>query len=655
MARASPISVLGAVVLVSVMGNQACLEGGDVHPNDPEGIGVEVKPPVLQALLGDGFVVVWTDRDLGWGEAIQRVDEDGTPAPLGEHGHLWIDTRPAAAYRWEGADVELEIEPGSLDLIVDDAGQPGLANRGDALTRGLWWQGADLYGLPVALVVERDGEAWLEARCADGLPCWRDEPVWWGRWDQGDPPAELGLAWLAELDQPAVVELEVRLELLRHDVGLVLATASSEAVETGRSVLWGDLHTHSNLSGDACEDRGNSCLPWGETPGDQMLPVAEELGLDFLALTDHAEHQTYHRLDQGYDLDSQEQTVSMAAAADGGPVIPIVGFEWTGTYDAYDSATGAVNEAGGHRTVIFDELHPCPEFWVAAREFESVKSELGFEDYTERGFILRTPDALQEHLAATAEICGPVRLLSWFHHPGLSLPRAVNWDLDMTRELGDMVVEIYSEHGSSECYDPAGSGCDWALDPAEHLPSGSVQAALQRGYSLGFLGGTDSHDGRPGSLEDGGSVVVFGGPGGYQIIEHDSPGGVTGALVASASPGRKEILDAVELRQTVASSWLFDAVRIAAIGQDGLVYLPGDDVPADASPLELLVELEDVAVESWQIEVVDPYNELWLEVDQASLHEPLDLGVGDVRYVRVRAFMQDQEHRLWASPFFGVK
>ena len=78
-------------------------------------------------------------------------------------------------------------------------------------------------------------------------------------------------------------------------------------------------------------------------------------------------------------------------------------------------------------------------------------------------------------------------------------------------------------------------------------------------------------------------------------------------------------------------------------------------MPADASPLELLVELEDVAVESWQIEVVDPYNELWLEVDQASLHEPLDLGVGDVRYVRVRAFMQDQEHRLWASPFFGVK
>ena len=38
-------------------------------------------------------------------------------------------------------------------------------------------------------------------------------------------------------------------------------------------------------------------------------------------------------------------------------------------------------------------------------------------------------------------------------------------------------------------------------------------------------------------------------------------------------------------------------MAVAALGADGQVYLPGSDVPASASPLQLLVDLEDPGVE----------------------------------------------------------
>jgi len=642
----------GLVAFACLAGLSACVR---TPPSDDSGGGPAGDAPSLQALGGDGFVVIWADRDLAVGESIQRVEPDGSTTSLGDHGDLWFDLEPGDSYRWVGADESLEISPGQLELSLNSDGSR-VAQRGDAISRIVTWTGADLYGLPVALVVQRDAETWLEASCEDTLPCWRDEPTWWGTWEQGDAPADLAPAWYAEAEEPSVTAFDIGLEVVRDGVGLGLASIDDVQVETGRTLLWGDLHAHSNLSGDACEDFDDSCLPWGDGPGAEMFAAAEEAGLDFLAVTDHAEHESYLRLDQGFELDIHSETLRLAAAADGGPVIPIVGFEWTGVYSLVDEATGHRAVGGGHRTVIFDGLEPCGEFWAGAGEFESAKSQLGFEDYLERDLLLDQPDVFLAHLAVVAQGCEPVRYLSWFHHPGAAVPRPVNWEHPTNRDLGDVLVEIYSEHGSSECHDLSASGCNWSVEEIFHEPSSTVQAALQLGYALGFLGGTDSHDGRPGSVEDGPSVVIMVDADGEVIFqEQTASGGVTGALAASSVPGRVEIVDALEQRRTLAASWLFDAVRVAAVGQDGVVYLPGDDVPAAASPLDLLVEIEDAAVESWRIEVVDPYNELHLEGTEASLYEPLDLGVGDVRYVRVRATMQDQEHRLWASPFFGVQ
>jgi hypothetical protein len=655
LAHTSPISVLGAVTLVLFMGNQACMRTAPPIPNDPEGVTVETEPPLLQALQGEGFVVVWTDRDLAWGEELLRVGADGSLEPLGERGHLWLDYGQAKAYRWRGGGEQVDVVPGRLGLELLDEPEAELANRGDALGRTLRVEGADLYGLSVGLVVERDGEAWLDPSCEDELPCWRHEPVWWDRWEQGDLPAELGIAWWAEAEEPALTTVELRLELIRGEIGFELGAAGTELLETARRVLWGDVHSHTNLSYDACEDPEHQCRPVGDRPGSELFAVAEEVGLDFVALTDHAEFDQYTSLEHDYALDIHEETLRMVAEADGGPVIPLVGFEWTGVYNYYDEEQRGLVNGGGHRTVIFDGVEPCGEFWVGAARFGAFKNELGYELYGDRATIIGSPDGLVDHLAHTAEHCEPVRQLSWFHHPGMAMPRTVDWERDVHRELGDRVVEIYSEHGSSECFDMASEGCDWSVPEDLHAGSGSVQEALSLGYQLGFVGGTDSHDARPGSLDDGASYVAGGAEiahGEYHL--HYATGGVTGALSAGEKPGRVEIVDAIQDRHTVAASWMFDQLRVAALGQDGRVYLPGDEVPEAASPLRLRVEIEDEAVQSWMIEVVDPDNGIHLQVEHQRLDELLDLAAGEVRYLRVRAWTQEREHRLWASPFFGV-
>jgi hypothetical protein len=656
MARLSCFHLLGSVVLAAFPSYHGC-STGPIEPADPEGVTVEREAPGLQALLGEGFVVIWTDRELAWGESVVRVGPDGVESELASAGHLWIDLSPAASYRWEGGEETFQAFPTELELSSSLGSWPIVVERGEELGRSVSWSGADLFGLPVALVVERDGEAWLERRCEDGLPCWRDEPTWWSRWEQGEPPPQLEPQWWAELEEPGVTELEIRMELTYGEVGRTLATVHDGAVETGRRVLWGDVHSHSNLSYDGCEDPEDDCLPVGELPGSEMFAVAEEYGLDFLVITDHSESSQYNRSDLGIDLNIHEATLALAQEAEGGPVIPLVGFEWTGVYTVWDPDAGAQVMGGGHRTVVFDALDPCEDYWVGAKQVDTArKDEIGIERYIPRAALYSQPDAMRMYMEQADETCDPVRHLSWFHHPSLDRPRPVNWELDVHWDLGDLVVEMFSEHGSSECFDLSAEGCAWHVDSELFMPSGSIQSALQMGWALGFVGGTDSHDGRPGSMADGPGAII-GSLGdsdeGYHL--QFAPGGVTGAIAAGDEPGREDIVDAIELRNTMAASWIFDAVRVAAMGKDGQVYLPGDEVPAEASPLELMVDLEDDAVDSWRIQLVDPWNEIWLDVESDSLKEPVDLAPGEVRYLRIRAFMQGEEHRVWASPFFGVE
>ena len=66
-----------------------------------------------------------------------------------------------------------------------------------------------------------------------------------------------------------------------------------------------------------------------------------------------------------------------------------------------------------------------------------------------------------------------------------------NWNIH--DEEFQPLVEIYSSWGSSECY-----GCERPIIGGADYEKLSVQHALNKGYRLGFVAGSDTHAGNPG-------------------------------------------------------------------------------------------------------------------------------------------------------------
>lgn len=79
------------------------------------------------------------------------------------------------------------------------------------------------------------------------------------------------------------------------------------------------------------------------------------------------------------------------------------------------------------------------------------------------------------------------------HHPGYPLDRSITGtDWRYHHEKYQPVVEIYSKHGASEYYgNPKGL--------AKSAKGNFLQDALKRGYHIGFIAGSDTHIGKPGS------------------------------------------------------------------------------------------------------------------------------------------------------------
>ncbi len=78
------------------------------------------------------------------------------------------------------------------------------------------------------------------------------------------------------------------------------------------------------------------------------------------------------------------------------------------------------------------------------------------------------------------------------HHPGYALELHVpGTDCSMMQTDIDRLVELWSMHGSSEGYDPEDRPL---VGPRRE---GGVLAALREGLRVGFVGGSDTHGGRP--------------------------------------------------------------------------------------------------------------------------------------------------------------
>jgi len=620
------------------------------EPNGDTGTNVPIE---LWLLRGDGYDLVVASRPLYPQEEIQqKATEDADWTTVCSEGERWMFTGAEGEYRWheEGLEpVEATLTAAGIGFQASDTLSLSLPGDLAELTFTTDWGGADLFTMAVALQRKSD-ETWLEASCTeyDGESCWRNDESNWEVFPDGELPDSGTISFHSEVGEPRVEELDLQLLVEFKEEYWPVDSDSAQLAELGRDLAWGDLHSHTNLSFDGCEDPDNLCSCSGDSPGETAFAVAEENGLDFVAMTDHAEFETYIRDETGLTLDIHAETLAMAAQAEGGPVLPIVGYEWTGGYT--DDTTGEV--LGGHRTVLFESLTPCEEFWVTSGETQDIKLQYGLEHFVGRSSaVAGIPTQLTTRLEQAASKCGQTRYISYFHHPGTLSPIEVNWDSPKVQVESDVVVEIHSEQGCSECYDPDLQGCDWEMDPGLHAPHGSVQYALQLGRQLGFVGGTDNHESKPGSVEDGPGPILNIGTNPY--IYHLTGGSLTGALYTGTELSRSALFDALEARNTLVASWPFDEVAVAALGSDGELYLPGSDVPPTASPLQLYVRLDDAAVDSWSVELLDPWNEIWVEAQGPCEPQLFDLADGEVRYVRLRAWVAEEEQRVWASPFFG--
>ena len=217
--------------------------------------------------------------------------------------------------------------------------------------------------------------------------------------------------------------------------------------------LWGDLHGHSNYS----DGTG--------LPEDFFRYARDVAGLDFAALTDH-DHWGVAFVD---DDPAMWQTLRSAANRfhEPGRFVTLPGYEWTSWLH-------------GHRHVLY------------FADDGPVLSSMD-PDY-------QTPDQLWAGLRG--------RNAMTFAHHSAGGPIGTNWNYAPDPEL-EPVTEIVSVHGSSEYGDAPGT-------IYSATPGNFVREILEeRGFTLGFIGSGDSHDGHPGLVyldpasQVGGLVAVL--------------------------------------------------------------------------------------------------------------------------------------------------
>lgn len=203
------------------------------------------------------------------------------------------------------------------------------------------------------------------------------------------------------------------------------------------NLYWGDLHTH-------LEDFEH---------GEQILQSARE-NIDFGAVLCYP----FIWLDQnGLRVETVRQRPEYAgwwvrlqdlarAHHEAGRFVTFLGYEWHGNRTRY----------GDHNVIYYGEDNPLDDAWDLPELYQRLRAR---------------------------------RALAIPHHTAYQLgQRGKDWDI--WHEALSPVMEIYSQHGSSE-------GCGTPL-PLEHNPNmgprtsgGSFQDALRRGYRIGVIASND--------------------------------------------------------------------------------------------------------------------------------------------------------------------
>ena len=253
---------------------------------------------------------------------------------------------------------------------------------------------------------------------------------------------------------------------------LVSEAHSSESFD-GQTFYFGDLHTHTGISPDGgSKDLGNC---WDDDPLDGVDPpcgnlfdalhdAQEVYHLDFVSFTDHSVAEP--DLFDGFLEEGLEATTSTFVVIPGAERVL-----------RYDGVTTMGNV--GHKTNL-----------VFGDDVDATLSVLHFrgESY---GLTKKfaTCDDVWEHPARMAEDFGPT--LEFAHHPAAANIMITDWSCH--NQTYQPVVEVYSGWGNSLRIDTY----DKLVDPD---PDAVVHEALEMGLRVGFVGGTDIHDTRPGGV-----------------------------------------------------------------------------------------------------------------------------------------------------------
>ena len=308
-----------------------------------------------------------------------------------------------------------------VDVVAGPAARlvvhvPGTARLGDEVTARV-------------AVLDRLGNVGVEVEGAVALQWSEDaEPVSCELDERG-----LGLSTSA-CDVLGVVR--VRAELVLADGRTLDARSNPMLVErVGPSILWADLHGHSQLS----DGTG--------TVADYLAYARDVAALDVIAITDH-DHWGMRPLDSEPELvrSIRDDVASFHAP---GSFVALFGYEWT-------------NWIHGHRHVL--------EFGAELPILSSLDDAT--DDPAELWSALWDLDALT------------------FAHHSAGDPIPTDWSFEPPRQV-EPVTEVASIHGASESPD-----APFVL--RRPLAGNFVRDALDRGYALGFVGSGDSHDGHPG-------------------------------------------------------------------------------------------------------------------------------------------------------------
>lgn len=279
-------------------------------------------------------------------------------------------------------------------------------------------------------------------------------------------------------------------------------------MDGGYRLYWGDLHAHSAYS--LCYWPG--C---GEGSLDQLYRYARDrAALDFCAATNH----DFSMTEQQWESTQRKAT----AYNEAGRFVTFTAFEWT-------------SAVYGHHNVYYladvGDLFRCTE---------------SGDPYDPGG---DTPSDLVRKLRRTGR-----DVLVVPHHPAVTQFR-VDWDF-YDPEFGRL-VEITSLWGDFEYF-----GNPHRARISDVLPGYYAQDALARGYCLGFLGGTDSHDCRPGTPTFGGRQKPNGvefdqNPLGVEVASHiaDETANWRGiSAVYAKALTREEIFAALRARRCYATT-----------------------------------------------------------------------------------------------------